>query len=122
VGIRSKIEMKDDEIKSFIANQSALMGIDEPYVSIKKMRWYGAAAPHRWSISLRKTHVHEGHDAVVKDTIIHELAHLKEYWISGKCGHGKLFKSICLEYGAHPHSVCTKKIYREIIAACKRGK
>ena len=113
--------MQDTDILKFVKDQSRVMDIDEPNnVSIKKMRWYGAASPHRWSISLNKIHMHKGHESVAKDTIIHELAHLKEYWISGKCGHRKLFKSICAEYGAHPSGVCTKKIYREIIAASKR--
>jgi uncharacterized protein YfiM (DUF2279 family) len=115
------VKTNDNEIKAFVISQSEVMEIDDPHVIIKNMRWYGAANPWNWSISLRKLHVHKGHDANVKDTIIHELAHLKEYWISGKCGHGKLWKSICVQYGAYPSGTNTKKIRREIIAASKRA-
>ncbi len=113
--------MHDEDIMKFVDEQSQKMGIDTPNVVIRKMkRCYGRAHPWSWSISLNQIHAHKGHDSVVKDTIIHELAHLKEYWITGKCSHGKLFKSICSEYGAQPVRTFTKKIYREVIAASKK--
>ena len=113
--------MQDEKILEFVCEQSKRMGISSPHVVIKRLkRTYGLARPWSWTITLNRDHIRKGHDSVVKDTIIHELAHLREYWITGKCGHGKLFKSICEEYGAQPVRIFTKKIYREVIAASKK--
>lgn len=45
-------------------------------------------------------------EAIVKDTILHEIAHALDYKIHGNAGHGITWKSLCLEVGCTPIAFC----------------
>lgn len=115
--------MQDSDIQKYIAEESLRLGIDEPFVSLRKARgYYGMAYPWQWMIHLNKTWVHKASDVLVKEVISHELMHLRYYWITGKIDHSKAFKEMCDKFNVWGKSQLPKKKQRELIAACRGDK
>lgn len=93
--------MKDEEITEFVAEESDRLGIDEPRISMKKMKTSFGLASREWEITLNKSWCHKSGDIIVKQLISHELMHLRDYWIRGFSKHDKFFREMCNSYGVY---------------------
>jgi predicted SprT family Zn-dependent metalloprotease len=115
--------MKDIEIQSYVTEQSAKIGIDEPKIILRKMKTgFGVAYLNNWEISLNRVWVHKAGEIVVKSVILHEMLHLKNFWIRGSRSHDQHFKQLCTEYGAHSQSCFSASERRKYVAATKGRK
>jgi predicted SprT family Zn-dependent metalloprotease len=112
--------MKDADIELYVVEQAQRIGIDAPTVTYRKMkRFFGVAHLYSWTINLNRSWVHRAHDVLVKDLILHELIHLKNFWYHGTGNHDKQFHAYCNQYGCHGNSAWSKKDRKEIISKSK---
>jgi|ETNvirnome_2_300_1030623.scaffolds.fasta_scaffold02922_3 predicted SprT family Zn-dependent metalloprotease len=69
-------------------------------------RRFGQCNAFTKTINLSKPLTLVNSEEVVKDTILHEIAHALDYKIHGNIGHGITWKSLCLEVGCRPNALC----------------
>ncbi len=65
---------------------------------------FGACHYRKKKITLSRRLVYDNTEDEVKDTILHEAAHALSWLRHGRkgCGHGTLWKQVCIEIGARP--------------------
>lgn len=70
----------------------------------KSVRRFGLCSYRKKTIFLSRRLTLDNSVEEVENTIKHELAHAKSYILHGRagCGHGALWKTMCLETGAKP--------------------
>ena len=74
----------------------------------------GTCSYNKKRIYLAKWYVELNDEDEVTDTILHEVAHALAYQRHGSAGHGhgRIWKSICVEIGARPERLHTGKLGR----------
>lgn len=58
-------------------------------------------------IRLSKTYISLNEEELVKNTILHEIAHAISYHVYGERGHGKTWRFVCIKIGAKPERLNT---------------
>lgn len=77
---------------------------------MKRKRHLGLCSYMKKKIFLSEDYVYHNDVSLVKDTILHELAHAFSYFIYGRvgCGHGLHWKNVCVQIGARPRRCKSK--------------
>ena len=75
-------------------------------------RRFGYCAVRKELISLSRKLTLLNSEEVVKDVILHEVAHALDYRRNGNIGHNKSWKDICVEIGCRPVRCYSESVIR----------
>ena len=69
---------------------------------MNRKRTLGLCNYRQKQILLSEDYVYNNNVELIKDTILHELAHAFDWEVYKKAGHGRTWKHICVQIGAKP--------------------